>query len=661
MIRFLQTPGPIKKIIFGGLLVLLSLAMLVYLIPSGGDALGNSTTQRGVLAEVGGENVTSIEVQRAARNMIEQQYPHGGPQVAYLTPLANRQAAEQLINQRAMDAEARRLGLHVSDQELSDELQHGSYSDTFFPGGKFIGQDAYQAMIERANMTIPQFEQSVKEGILRQKLLALITGGVTVSGADVHKEFEDKNTKIKFDYAFFTKDDVLKSIHPADAELRAFYDQNKQMYANSIPEQRKIAYVVLDQQSIASKIQVTDDELRAYYDQHRDQYVTAEQVSVSQILIKTPLPGPDGKVDQKAADAARAKADDILKQVKAGGDFAQLAKKYSEDPSSKNGGSVGWVQHGGFPVADVDKAAFSLAKGATSDVINAGYAFVILHIDDKKPAHVSPLDEVKAQIEPLIQQEKAGQVADDKAQALVTASRDGGLDKAAASQGLQVVTTDFVSRSSSLPGIGNAPSFMDAVFSAPPKSPPDEAQAPAGYAIFQVLDVKPASTPTFEAIRSQVEEQFKNQQVASLLPQKAKELSDKAIAEHDLKKAAKELGASFKSSDFVLPNAQVPDIGSMQGPASAAFSLQAGKISGPINSENTAAVIQVTDRQPPADQDFAAKKDELRQGLLEARQQELFGLFVTNLRDTMQKAGNIKINQDEYKALTKMQTGEPGE
>jgi len=660
MIRFLQTPGPVKKIIFGGLLVLLSLAMLVYLIPSGGP-MGNGTTQRGVLAEVGGVNVTTTEVQRAARNIIEQQYPRGGPQVAYLMPLANRQAAEQLINQRAMDAEARRLGLHVSDQELSDELQHGSYSDTFFPGGKFIGQDAYQAMIERANMTVPQFEQSVKQGILRQKLLALVTGGVTVSDADVHKEFENKNTKIKFDYAFFTKDDVLKTIHPADAELHAFYDQNKQMYANSIPEQRKIAYVVLDQQNIASKIQVTDDELREYYDQHRDQYVTAEQVNVSQILIKTPLPGPDGKVDQKAADAARAKADDILKQVKAGGNFAELAKKYSEDPSSKNGGSVGWVQHGGFPVADVDKAAFSLAKGATSDVINAGYAFVILRVDDKKPAHVSPLDEVKAQIEPLIQQQKAGQVADDQAQKLLSAARDGGLDKAAASQGLQVVTTDFVSRSSSLPGVGNAPSLMDAVFSTSPKSPPDEAQAPAGYAIFQVLDVKPAATPTFEAIRSQVEEQFKNQQVAILLPQKAKELSDKAIADHDLKKAAKELGATFKSSDFVLPNAQVPDLGSMQGPAAVAFTLPTGKISDPINSENNAAVLQVTDRQPPAEQDFAAKKDELRQGLLEQKQQELFGLFVTNLRDAMQKDGNIKINQDEYKALTKMQSGEPGE
>jgi peptidyl-prolyl cis-trans isomerase D len=664
MIRFLQTPGPFKKVILGGLMLLVCVFMVITLIPgfgSTGDLFGSGSDERGVLAKVAGEPVTTAEVQRYAHNLLQQQYPRGGPEVTYLLPLANRQAAEQLINQKAMDAEAHRIGLHVTDQEVGDELQHGEYADTFFPGGKFVGQDTYEAMIERADMTVPQFEQSVKEQILRQKLMTLVTGAVTVSDADVHKEFEDKNTKVKFDYAFFTKDDVLKTIHPAEAELQAFYNQNKQVYANSIPEQRKVAYVVLDEQSIASQIPVSDDDVRSYYDQHRDQYVTPEQVNVSQILIKAPLPGPDGKIDQKAKEADRNKAEDVLKQLKAGGNFAQLAKKYSEDPSSKNGGSIGWVEHGGFPVADVDKAAFSLAKGATSDVIDAGYAFVILHIDDKKPAEVKSLDEVKSQILGLIQQEKAAQVADDKAQALLASARGSSLEKASSAQGLQVVTTGFVDRSSSLPGIGSAPSFMDAVFNATAKAPPEEAQVPSGFAIFQVVDVKPAATPTFEAIRSQVEEQFKNQRVAGLLPQKAQELSDRAKAEHDLKKAAKELGATFKSSDFVLPSGQVPDIGSMTGSAAEAFTLQPGQISGPVISDNNAAVLEVTDRQPPPEQDFAAKKDEIRNSLMQTRQQELFGLFLSNLRDQMEKSGKIKINQNEYKALTKMQTGEQGE
>lgn len=660
MIRFLQTPGPIKKIVFGGLLVLLSLAMLVYLIPSSGGPLGISS-QRGVVANVDGETVTVNEVQHTARSLIQQEFPRGGPEVAAIMPLANRQAAEQLITQKAMLAEAHRVGLHVTDEELSDELQHGAYAETFFPGGKFIGQDAYQSLIEqRADMTVPQFEQSVKDDILRQKLMALVAGGVTISDADVHKEFEKQNTKVKFDYAFFSKDDVMKTLHPADAELRAFYEQNKQLYTNSIPEQRKISYVILDEQSIASKIPVSDAQISDYYRDHSDQYVTPEQVNVSQILIKEPLPGQDGKVDPKATETAQNKANDVLKQLKAGGNFADLAKKYSEDPSGKNGGSIGWVQHGGFPVADVDKAAFSLPKGATSDVINAGYAFVILHIDDKKAAHTSPLEDVKSQIIPAIQQQSAGDQADNAAQKLLSDARSGGLEKAAASQGLQVVTTDFVDHSANLPGIGNAPTFMDAVFGAQAKAAPEESQIPSGYAIYQVLDVKPAATPTFEAIKSKVEDQFKNQRVSLVLSEKAQELSDHAKAEHDLKKAAKELGATFKTSDLILPNGQVPDIGSMTGPANVAFTLQPGQISGPINSGNNAAVLEVTDRQPPAESDYASKKDSIREGLVQSRQQEIFGLFVSNLRDQMEKSGKIKINQDEYKALTKMQ-GESGE
>lgn len=660
MIRFLQTPGPVKKIVFGGLLVLLSLAMLVYLIPGGMFGSGEET-QRGIVADVDGESVTTVEVQRDARSMIQQQYPRGGAEAEFMEPIANRQAAEQLINQKVLNVQAHRVGLHVTDDELSDELQHGAYSDTFFPGGKFIGQDAYQSLLESHNLTIAQFESSVKEDILRQKLMALISGSVTVSDANVHNEFVKQNTKVKFDYAFFSKDDVEKTLHPTDTELHSFYDQNKQMYANSIPEQRKISYVVLDQQHIASSIPVSDDDINNYYDQHRDQYVTPEQVNVSQILIKEPLPAPDGKVDQKAKDAAHAKAEDVLSKLKSGGNFADLAKKYSEDPSSKSGGSIGWVQHGGFPVADVDKAAFSLAKGATSDVIDAGYAFVILHIDDTKAAAAKTVAEVKNEIVPLVQQEKAGQVADDAAQKLLAAARSTSLAQAATAQGLQVVNTDFVSSNSSLPGIGNAPSFTEAVFGAAVNAPPDESQVPSGFAIYQVTEIKPAATPTFDAIKSQVEQQFKDQRVQLVLPQKAQELSDKAKSEHDLKKAAKELGATFKSSDFVLPNGQVPDLGSMSGPASVAFSLKPGQISNSINAGNNAAVIEVTDSQPPAESDFAAKRDEIREGLLQTQQQESFGLFLSNAREQMEKSGKLKINKDEYNALTKMQGGPQGE
>jgi len=347
--------------------------------------------------------------------------------------------------------------------------------------------------------------------------------------------------------------------------------------------------------------------------------------------------------------------------VKAGGNFADLAKKYSEDPGSgKNGGSLGFIGRG-RTVPEFEKAAFSLAKGATSDLVQSSYGFHIIRVDDKQTAHVKTLDEVKDKIEESLKQQKAAQAVTNQVNALLAQARKDGLEKAAAATGLQVVSTDFVGREDNLPGIGSSPQFMSAVFGQTEKSPPDQVQLPQGYAVFEVAAIKPAATPSFEEIRSRVEGEFKNERVAALLLQKTQELSDRAKAGHDLKKAAKEAGAAIKTSDLVQPDGQVPDIGSMTGPAAVAFTMKPGDISGPVSNGNTGVVLTILDRQEPSQQDFAARKDQIRDSLLQSRQQEMFGFFLSNLRAQLEKAGKIKINQDEMKNLTRAQTQEQGE
>src|SRR5262249_1576472 len=162
--------------------------------------------------------------------------------------------------------------------------------------------------------------------------------------------------------------------------------------------------------------------------------------------------------------------------------------------------------------------------------------------------------------------------------------------------------------------------------------------------VFQVVGIRPPATPTFEEVRSKVENEFKNERASVLLAQKTQELSDRAKSEHDLKKAAKELGATVKTSDFVAPDGQVPDIGSRAGQASVAFSMKPGEISGPITAGSNGVVISVLDKQQPSDQEFAAKRDEIRDSLLRTRQRDLFGMFLSNLRQQMEKSGKIKLN-----------------
>jgi peptidyl-prolyl cis-trans isomerase D len=660
MIRFLQTPGPIKKIVLGGLLTIVCVLMAITLIPGFGSSnlLPNSSTP-GVVATVSGQDITVNDVQRQAKQMLNQQFPRGGAQASALLPFFAQRAAENLISEKVLLVQAQNMRLKATDDDVRNYLHHGQLGQMLFPGGTFVGEQEYENFVsQNLNLTVAQFEELVKDDILLNKLRDLVSSSATVTDAEVRKQFDKQNTKVKFNYAVIKKDDILKSIHPADAELKAFYDRNKNSYVNSIPERRQLKYVVVDNARLLSQTQVTQSELQSYYQDHRDEYRVPEQVNVRHILIKTPLAGSDGKVDQKGVDAARAKAEDVLKQVKAGGNFAELAKKYSDDPgSAKNGGSLGFIGKG-RTVPEFEKAAFSLPKGGTSDLVQSSYGFHIIHVDDKQDAHVKSLDDVKAQIEPLIKQQKAAQASQHEVEQLLTDARNSTLEKAAASKGLQVISTDFVDSKAALPGIGNDPQFMSTVFAQSQNAPPDQAQTHQGYAIYQVTAVKPPSTPTFDQIRSRVEQEFRNERATQLLTQKTRELSDRAKADHDLKKAAKEVGAEYKTSDFVLPDGQVPDVGSMTGSAAVAFTLKPGEISGPIDTSSSGVVLSVTDRQAPTDQEYAAKKDQIHDATLQQQQSEVFGLFLGNLRESMQKAGKIKINEKEMAALTKARTEE---
>ncbi len=652
MIRFLQKSGQTTKYVLGGLLLIICASMVITLVPGGlgGEVFGN-TPGKGIVAKVNGDDITADEVRQTARQMLQQQMPQGGANMSMLLPFFTQRAAEQLITRQALISEAKRMGLRVTPEEVKDELQHGRYAATFFPGGNFIGQAEYEDMLQRANLTAPKFEEAVANDILLTKLQALISGSAGVTDSEIHEQFIKQNSKVKFDYAVLKQDDLKKALHPTEEELKAFYESHKTSYANSVPEKRKVKYAVVDVGKVEGNVQVTQDDLRSYYNDHRDQYRVPEQVKVSHILIKTPLPGPDGKVDEKGVAEAQHRAEDLLKQLKSGAKLEDLAKKYSEDPgSAKQGGSLGWIGKG-QTVPEFEKTAFSLPKGQISDLVKSSYGFHIIRVDDKQDAHSKTLDEVKADIEPILKHQKAQQLAQKQAETLLANARKDGIDAAAASAGVPVITSDFFTRKDMLPGLGPAPQFMDAVFAATEKSPPDVAPASQGIAVFQLLAVKPTATPSFEEIRSRVEEEFKNERSSILLSQKIQELSDRAKAEHDLKRAAKELGATVKTSDLVLPDGQVPEVGAMSGQASVAFGMKAGEISGPIDGGGDAVVLQILENQQPTEADYAAKRDQIRDSLLQGKQQERFGLFVTNLVDEMTKSGKIKRNDEEMKAL----------
>src|SRR5271168_113588 len=377
MIRFLQKDNRLVKSIFWIIISVACITMVITLVPGiFNDAAAAADTYAtvrpgGLLGKYFGKptEISTQDVQQIAAQMLQRQRLPD-----FVLPYMMQRVGQSMIQQAVVLQEANRLGLQVTDEGLSQFLHTGMYGQVLFPKGQFIGEDKYRELIaQQFNITTQKFETEVKKEIEENRLKAMVTGGITVSDAEVRSYYTDQATKIKFDYAVINSADVEKQINPTDAELQAFFKINAAKYATAIPEARKISYFAFsDGQEPGGTPQVTDAEIQQYYNQHIDEYQVDEQVKVRHILIKL-----DQGADAKADAAAKAKAEDILKQIKAGGNFAELAKKNSDDPGSKDqGGELGFLKRGAT-VPEFDQAAFTLQPGQTSGLVKTKFGYHI--------------------------------------------------------------------------------------------------------------------------------------------------------------------------------------------------------------------------------------------------------------------------------------------
>ena len=159
-------------------------------------------------------------------------------------------------------------------------------------------------------------------------------------------------------------------------------------------EQRSdVAVNKMMNETINPKTKPSPEQIDTFYKENLPRFQQPEQVKASHILISVPQ-GSDGVTK----DATRAKAEEVLKQVKAGKDFAALAKEYSQDPGSAvNGGDLGYFRQGQM-VGPFNEVAFKLAPGAVSDLVETQFGFHIIKVIDKKPAQTVPLESVRGQV-----------------------------------------------------------------------------------------------------------------------------------------------------------------------------------------------------------------------------------------------------------------------
>ena len=351
----------------------------------------------------------------------------------------------------------------MTDQDLRQELQKGSFGEYLFPEGKYIGDDRYGYFVSsQFNMSVAEFESTLKREMGIARLQQFVTAGVTVSDNDVRREYMESGTKVKFDYAVLTQDDVMKQINPSDAELQGFFQSHAKQYANAVPESRKLQYIAFDPSQVpGGPLHPTDADLRAYYQKNIAQFEVKDQARVRHILIAVKK-GSDAATDA----AAKAKAEGIRKQILAGGDFAKLAEANSDDPGSKTqGGELGFI-HPGQTVPEFEKAAFSLQPGQTSEPIKTEFGYHIIQTEEKQTAHTRSFDEVKAQILPAVQRDAELNAAKNYAQQLATEAQKTSMDKTAAAHHLLAQTTDYLARNATVPGVPDGAPMLTGAFAA---------------------------------------------------------------------------------------------------------------------------------------------------------------------------------------------------
>ena len=537
---------------------------------------------------------------------------------------------QRLIDDEAVQVEAERLGLRVSDAELSQRIQS---IPAFQINGKFMGDERYQQFLkmQRPPILATDFERDVRRQMLSEKVQSLVTGWVQVEDKEVEQEYLKRNEKVKLELAIFTASQFRNTIQPTDAEITAQFTANTDKYR--LPEKRRVKYLTVDSNSLKAKMTATPQEVQALYEQNKASFSTPEQVRASHILLTT-------KDKDKAA--VRKQAEAVLAKVKApGADFAALAKQYSEDGSKDNGGDLSFFSRAsdvppGAPsmVKPFEDASFALQVGQISGVVESEYGFHIIKLTDRKAAVTRTFDQVRPQLEDQIKADKARAAAGTKATELASQIKTAAdLDKVARTEGLAISDSGLFAREEPLAGLGFAPGVAAKAFDMEVGKVSDKLETQQGFVWITLVEIKPSAVPTLEQVKDRVKDDVA--QVKAVDVAKARAATMAKTAGANFAAAAKAAGVDVKTTDMMARGTALPEIGINQQVEDVVFKLKTGETSAPISTDNAVVVARVKEKQDAKPEDMATAKAALRDELRQQHQGQFFAAYMTKAREKM--------------------------
>ncbi len=621
------------RIVLGAMMLLIAASMVTYLIPGG---FSNQGGQDMVIAEVGKQPVTVTDFQQrmetAQRNKA---IPPGAG------PLFAQQMLDQMIAAEALDYEARqRLGIVITDADLVAAIRERA--PQLFPNGQFVGRDVYASFLAQQNMTIPEFESQLRRELLLNRITSLIVDNVVVTPEEVVRDYRHKQQRVKLDYVELVPGKLSSQVSITPEEMKVYFNTFKDQYR--IPERRSFQMLVLDAAQVGQRVDVSDDQLRHYYDQNKDQFRTPERVHVRHILLKS-----TDKVPAQVG-AIEAKAQDLLKQLKAGADFADLARKSSEDPGSAvKGGDLGWIVRD-QTVKAFENTAFSLKPNELSGVIKTEYGFHIIQVLEKQDAHLKPFEEVKDQLaqerKKALSYDTMQQLADQAHDELVKHPQAAG-DIARRLNIIGINVPDAVA-GQPVPVFGPNPDFSDAISALPVGGVTPVMQAPGDrLAVAAVIAITPSRPAQLSEVENQVRAALTKLKSSNVAKQTADDLIAKVKAGGDLAQAAKQMGLEVKTTQPFGPDGAADGVGSasMLAPA---FDQPVGSVFGPVLIDGKQFVCKLAEKVPADMTTFEAQKADIQTALKERKAHQQVDLFIDSVRSALIRSGKIKIHQQVF-------------
>ena len=613
---------------------LVCLAFIIFYIPdflrgSGADAASGDT-----IAMVDGQEISTGEFRRTYQAQLQAYRSAYGANMSeqLLKQLGiEQQILQQMVDERAALAEAERLHITASDEEVRQAILT---MPAFQENGVFIGDQRYQQLLrmQRPPMTAAEFEDSVRRQLTVQKLRSSLTDWMSVADNELEQEYRHRNDKVKLAVVSLTADSFRNQVQVSDADVASYFDAHKNDF--KIPEKRKIRYALIDIDAMRAKINVPNADVERTYNNNIEQYSTPEQVRASHILIKT-----DGKDEA----AAKAKAEDILKQAKAGADFAELAKKYSEDEgSAKNGGDLDYFGRGRM-VPEFDQAVFAMQPGQISDLVKTQYGYHIIKLVDKKNATTRPLQDVRQQIIDQLAYERAQTQASDLADSLAKQiSKPADLDRVAKANGLAVQESGFFARDEPILGLGPAPEAASKAFDMKTGEVAGPIRASRGFVFETLVAKQDPYVPKLDEVKERVRDEVVKNKARELATTKAAEIAAKLKTAPDFEKAAKAAGLEAKTTDLIARDQPIPDLGVAMAVEDKAFSLPVGAVSDPIPTDNGTAVVKVLEKKEVTPDEWKGAKDGFRDQLLTDRRNRFFASYMVKAKQKMK----IEVNRD---------------